>query len=38
MSSQPTKASPIDLAGNTPIIVPSKACEGSDTLLKLTSL
>ena len=42
MSSNLTKASPINLAENAPIIAPaiapSKACERSDTLLELTPL
>jgi len=38
MSSHLTEAGPIDLAENTPVIAPSEACEGSDTLLESTPL
>ena len=38
ISSYLSKANPINLAGNTSIIAPSEACEGSDALLELTPL
>ena len=38
MSSHLTKAGPINLAENTPVIVPSEACEGFDTLSESTPL
>ena len=38
MSSHLSKAGPINLVENISIIVPSKAYEGSNTLLKLTPL
>jgi len=38
MSSQPTEASPVNLAENTPIIAPSKAYKGSNTSLESTPL
>ena len=36
ISSYPTKASPINLAENAPIIAPSEAYKGPNTLLELT--
>ena len=38
MSSYLSKAGPINLAENMSAIAPSKACEGSNTLLELTPL
>ena len=38
MSSDLTEAGPINPLKNAPVITPSKACEGSDILLKLTPL
>jgi len=38
MSSQPTEASPVNLVENTPIIAPSEAYEGSNTLSESTPL
>lgn len=36
MSSNLTEASLVNILENTPVIMPSKACEGSNTLLELT--
>jgi len=38
MSSHLTKAGPVNLAEDTPVIAPSKAYKGFDTLLELTPL
>ena len=38
MSSDFTKAGPVNPLKNAPVIAPSEACEGSNTLLELTPL